>query len=144
MPDLELVIFWLGRQKFGIEIELVKEFLRTGSFIEEDVELIDICRFFRLTSSIDKKKILSLRVEEKKVGLLVDDVSVLPIKENQMRPFSPFLRPKHFFGVGEIENELILLLDIEAVIKQTANSEYVIKSPSRTKKRNKSLPANVE
>lgn len=138
MAEVELIIFWVTNQKFGIETSMVEKIQKGGMFMEEGLELIDTVCLFNLKSISDKKKILKLQIQGKKVGILVDDVSkVLEIEDIQIKPFPSFLKSEYLSAVGEIENDLILLLDIEKVVKQRSNSKYLIKPFSQEKKKPK-------
>ena len=141
VPEIQLVIFRLREEEFGVNIAEVREIVRmmdithipeAPGFIEGVINLrgqviavIDLAKQFRLTSQAEFPKtarIVVIEVQEKTVGLIVDEVpEVLRISQDNIEPTPEVIETEihkdYLKGVGKLEDRLIILLDLEKVLK---------------------------
>lgn len=139
--EIQLVIFRLAGEEFGLEIAQVREIIRMQNitpmpqapeFIEGVINLrgqiigvMDLAKRFGLKAQTktEKSRIVVVEIKENTVGLIVDEVpEVLRIAEEQIGPtpeviqsqvHSEFIR-----GVGKLEDRLIILLGAEKILSQ--------------------------
>ncbi len=134
----QVVRFMVGKESFGIDIEKVREIVTvpeitkvpdTPDFLEGIINLrgrivsvIDLRKRLKLNGSFKGKKnrILVTEMDEKVVGLIVDEVSeVLRLNPDNMEPPPEMVNSvgaKYITGVGKLEDRIILLLDIGKVL----------------------------
>jgi purine-binding chemotaxis protein CheW len=141
VPEIQLVIFRLRDEEFGVAISEVREIVRmmditripeAPGFIEGVINLrgqviavIDLARQFGLASQAKFPKtarIVVIEVQEKTVGLIVDEVpEVLRISQDNIEPTPEVIETEihkdYLKGVGKLEDRLIILLDLEKVLK---------------------------
>jgi purine-binding chemotaxis protein CheW len=138
--DIQVVGFRVGKEHFGVPIELVHEIVRimeitavpdAPDFIEGVINLrgkiipvIDLRKRFRETTIVAGKKnrILVAEIMGKIVGLVVDAASeVVKIPPSEIEP------PPNVFGeselnyvtgVGKIANKLIILVDLGKIMQR--------------------------
>ncbi len=138
--DIQVVGFRVGRENFGVPIELVHEIVRimeitavpdTPDFIEGVINLrgkiipvIDLRKRFGEKNIVASKKnrILVAEVMGKIVGLVVDSASeVVKIPPNEIEP------PPNVFGendvnyvtgVGKVANKLVILVDLGKIMQR--------------------------
>lgn len=135
--EIQLVIFKLGREEYGVSILQVQEIKRiteitrvphTPEYIKGVINLrgsvlpvIDLKRRLNLPQqeSTDNTRIIIVKVEEISVGMIVDAVSeVMTIhQENIDSPdiVAGSVSANYLSGVGKLENRLLILLDLEAI-----------------------------
>lgn len=142
---VQLVGFGIGRERFGVDILAVQEIIRSTevtpvpnspSFVEGVINLrgdiipvIDLRKRLSLylsDSAIEKNWVLILRIGNRVVGFIVDNVSeVLKIAEDDIDPPPNIviagLENQYIRGVCEIDNRLLIILDFESVL---FNEEY--------------------
>ncbi len=142
---MQLVGFGIGREKFGVDILTVQEIIRSTevtpvpnspSFVEGVINLrgdiipvIDLRKRLSLylaDNDIEKNWVLILRIGNRVVGFIVDNVSeVLKIAEDDIDPPPNIviagLENQYIRGVCEIDNRLLIILDFESVL---FNEEY--------------------
>lgn len=135
MSFIELVVFRLGNEEYGIEIGFAQEIIRIPemktkipampSYVEGLIDLrgsvipiIDLKKRFgyeETERSMDSR-LLILNLEGLLVGIIVDDVSeVIKLEEQAIEKFNAeifTLGNKSIQGIARIEKRLILLLDI--------------------------------
>jgi len=137
---LQLIIFNLGDEEYGTNINQVREIIRTGTitpipdspdFIKgvsnvrgEIPVIIDLkARFFLpQDEDVESKNIVITEQEKNIFGLLVDEVTeVLRIPETEVKT-TPELVTRidrtYISGVITIENRLIILLDLAKVLSE--------------------------
>jgi len=134
MSSLELVVFKLGEEEYGIEIGFAQEIIRIPkqitkmpdmpSYIEGVIDLrgrvipiIDLkIKFgFEQTERSVDSRLLILDLENSLLGIIVNDVSeVIKIKEQAIEIFSAEisgLSGNRIQGIARIDQRLILLLN---------------------------------
>ena len=137
---IQLVVFSLEDESFGVDINQVREIVRVGSvtpipdspnFIKgvtnirgEIIIVIDLKeRFFLpVKKPVESKHIVITGQEGNLYGVLVDEVTeVLRIKRTEIKT-TPHLITKidrtYISGVVTLENRLIMLLDLKKVLSE--------------------------
>lgn len=137
--DLQLVGFRIGKEMFGVPIELVHEIVRVPEvtavpdaleYVEGVINLrgkiisvVDLRkRFGRADVQSDRKnRILVANVEGLMVGLIVDaasEVLKLPNTEVEAPPANVFddAEVNYVTGVGKLNGRLIILLDLKKIL----------------------------
>ncbi len=137
---LQLIVFNLGDEEYGANINQVREIIRTGTitpipdspdFIKgvsnvrgEIPVIINLkARFFLpQDEDVESKNIVITEQEKNIFGLLVDEVTeVLRIPETDIKP-TPELVTRidrtYISGVITLENRLIILLDLTKVLSE--------------------------
>ncbi|MBM2816674.1 MAG: Chemotaxis signal transduction protein CheW [Ignavibacteria bacterium] len=136
---LQLVSFNIGEEEYGIDILLVQEIIRmvditrvpnTWNFVVgvinlrgKVVPIID----FRLRLGLERKeydsstRIIVVELSSKVIGFVVDNVNeVLRIKKSITEPPPPMtteIGSEFITSVAKLENRLLILLDLNKVIK---------------------------
>ena len=138
--DLHLVGFRIGRETFGVPIDLVHEIVRvpeitpvpdSPEFIEgvinlrgKIISIVDLRKRFgeKQITSNKKNRILVAEVQDRMVGLIVDAASeVLKLPDGQVDP------PPNVFddndvnyvtGVGKLADRLIILVDLNKILQK--------------------------
>lgn len=136
--EIQLVVFSLGREEFGVEVTQVREIMRmeeitrmpkTPSFVEGIINLrgqiiavIELGKRLNLEAAerSGETRIIVVEAEEIKVGMIVDSVSeVLRVSAEALEP-SPTLATDisaaFLQGVVKQDNRLIILLDLTKVL----------------------------
>ena len=137
--ELQLVSFYLGGEENGIDILRVQEIIRMQAisripkapeYVEGIINLrgkvIPIINL-RMRFGLEKKendkqtRIIVVKIEGKTLGLIVDSVSeVLRLPSDSIEPAPAIVtgkEGKYLTGVGKIEDKLIILLDLEKLLK---------------------------
>jgi len=136
--ELQLVVFKLGEEEYGVEIIQVQEIIRVmettrvpkaPNYIRGVINLrgkvipvIDLKKRFGLADSEadDQTRIMVVEVQEYTVGMIVDCVSeVLRLPNNAIEPTPPVfsnLSDDYIRGVGKLEERLLILLDLDKVL----------------------------
>ena len=135
--ELQLVVFKLGKEQYGIEIRSVREIIRMQEirhiprmpeFVEGVLNLrgnvipvVDLRKRFGLTSIeiTSDTRILVAEVEGREVGAIVDAVTeVMRIPANAIDDPSTFASGETgcFLGIAKLEGRLVVLLDIAWVL----------------------------
>ena len=135
--ELQLVVFKLGKEQYGIEIRSVREIIRMQEirhiprmpeFVEGVLNLrgnvipvVDLRKRFGLTSIeiTSDTRILVAEVEGREVGAIVDAVTeVMRIPVNAIDDPSTFASGETgcFLGIAKLEGRLVVLLDIAWVL----------------------------
>lgn len=144
--ELQLVIFRLAREEYGLPITKVQEINRlvpitkmpqTPPFMEGIIRLreriipvVDLRKRFNLevTPHDDDTRIIMVEINGETVGIVVDAVTeVVRLQRNNIEPppQSFVLEAQYVQGVGKLAERLIILLDIDQVL--TAKEEIIIK-----------------
>jgi purine-binding chemotaxis protein CheW len=138
--DLHIVGFRIGRETFGVPIELVHEIVRVPDitsvpdapeYIEGVINLrgkiisvVDLRKRFgeREITWTKKNRILVVEMERKMVGLIVDSASeVLKVPRSDVDdPPNVFEEGElnYVTGVGKLNGRLIILIELEKVLQR--------------------------
>lgn len=136
--DVQLVVFKLGREEYGVSILQVQEIKRiteitrvphSPDYIKGVMNLrgsvlpvIDLKKRLNLPPQdyTDDTRIIIIKVEEITVGMIVDAVSeVTTINQNSIEPPQAVvggIAADYLSGVGKLENRLLILLNADAII----------------------------
>ncbi|MBI5417723.1 chemotaxis protein CheW [Candidatus Poribacteria bacterium] len=147
--EVQLVIFRLDDEEFGLDISQVREIIRMQEvtsipksldFIEGVINLrgqiiavMDLAKRFGLAVSKRTKmsRIIVVEIKDNIVGFIVDEVpEVLRIAENNIDPtpkmISSRIHTDFIKGVGKLDSRLIIILSVDNIlnneeIKQVSN-----------------------
>lgn len=136
--EVQLVAFKLGREEYGIDILQVQEIKKmtditrvphTPDYIKGVINLrgsvlpvIDLKTRLDLLEQdyTDDTRIIIVKVDEIAVGMIVDAVSeVMAIDQEQIEVSQEAVggvSTNYISGVGKLENRLMILLNLEAII----------------------------
>ena len=143
---LQLVIFQLGGEEFGVEIMQVQEIIRmpeitripqSPEYVEGVINLrgkiivvISLDTRFGLNSKEldDDSRIIIVEVGDNVVGMVVDSVSeVLRLASSNVEPAPEIISTKiqadYLKGVGKLDDRLLILLDLERVLSDEELSQ---------------------
>lgn len=147
--ELQLVIFRLATEEFGLPITKVQEIIRlvpitklpqTPSFMEGIINLrnriipiIDLRKRFGLavTEHNEDTRIIVVEVNGQTIGVIVDAVTEvvrLPETSVEPPPQTFVLDAKYIESVGKLDGRLLILLNIDNVL--TSQEEIVLKQMS--------------
>jgi len=147
--ELQLVIFRLAREEYGLPITKVQEINRlvpitklpqTPSFMEGVINLrgrvipvIDLRKRFQLSTAehSDDTRIIIVEVKGQTVGVIVDAVTeVVRLSAANIEPPPPafILDAQYIEGVGKMDDRLLILLDIDKIL--TSQEEIVLRKMS--------------
>ncbi len=143
--EIQLVVFQLARETYGVDINQVQEIIRmqaiteipkTSAFIEGVINLrgriipvIDLHKRFKLPliDTTSDTRIMVVELEQMTVGMIVDSVSeVLRLSTASIEPPPPVISSidvDYLQGVGKWNDRLIILLDLEKVLKEDEKRE---------------------
>lgn len=125
--EIELIIFKVQNQHFGIEIKSINRVLTSSinkknrklHFEEAEIPIIDLASYLNLTNhkTNGKKEIIVVELDKVKKGLLVDEIlMILSLNLDKVKLLSSFIKTTaqkdYFWAIAQVEEELILLLDI--------------------------------
>ncbi|MBI2683696.1 MAG: purine-binding chemotaxis protein CheW [Acidobacteriales bacterium] len=138
--DLHLVGFRIGRETFGVPIDLVHEIVRvpeitpvpdSPDFIEgvinlrgKIISIVDLRKRFgeKQITANKKNRILVAEVQDKMVGLIVDAASeVLKLPDGQVDPPPNVFEESdvnYVTGVGKLSDRLIILVDLNKILQK--------------------------
>ncbi len=138
--ELQLVAFRLGKETYAVDIQQVQEIIRmqhitqvpgAPSFVEGVINLrgrivpvIDLRQRLGLPRGerTGETRIVVVEVPPHRVGMVVDAVEeVFRIQEEEIEPPSPLvasIQEKYLRGVGKSGDRLIILLDLEEILKK--------------------------
>ncbi len=152
--ELQLVVFKIGNEEFGVPISEVREIVRlvpitpvprTPAFIEGVVNLrgqilavVDLARRLNLPASArsDKTRIIVIEVEDHTVGMIVDEVTeVLRLSSDNIdrtpEIISTEVHQEYLQGVGKLGERLLILIDLAKIFSaeevediKTVNREH--------------------
>jgi len=137
--ELQLVIFKIGNEEFGVPINQVREIVRliqitpiprAPSFIEGVVNLrgqvlavIDLAKKLNLKSNprSEKTRIIVVEVDNNTVGMIVDEVTEvlkLPSENVKETPevIATQIKQEYLKGIGKLEDRLLILIDLAKVL----------------------------
>jgi purine-binding chemotaxis protein CheW len=143
---LQLVVFELGGEEFGVEIMNVQEIIRmpemtqipqSPDFVEGVINLrgriivvVNLSKRFNLQSRVadESSRIIVVEIGNSVVGMIVDSVNeVLRIPISSVEPAPELVMSKvsrnYLKGVGKIDKRLLILLDLGRVLTVEEVSE---------------------
>ncbi|ETA68961.1 MAG: purine-binding chemotaxis protein CheW [Methanolobus sp.] len=143
---LQMVVFQLGGEEFGVEIMKVQEIIRmpeitqipqSPEFVEGVINLrgriivvINLDKRFNLASKeVDAhSRIIVVEIGENVVGMIVDSVNeVLRIPKSSVDPAPELVTSnisrEYITGVGKIDGRLLILLDLAKVMDKKEAAE---------------------
>lgn len=144
LHELQLVVFRLAREEYGLPITRVQEINRvapitklpqTPLFMEGIINLrgriipvIDLRKRFQLevTEHTDNTRIIIVEVNGQTIGVIVDAVNeVVRLEQEQIEPPPPsfVLDAQYIHGVGKVDGRLLILLNINAVLSSQEEIE---------------------
>ncbi len=139
IKEIQLVVFKIGKEEFGVPINQVREIVRwvpvtpvprVPDFIEGVVNLrgqilavIDLAKRLTLGSNprSDRTRIIVVEVEGNTVGMIVDEVTeVLRIASENIDQTPELIttevQQKYLKGVGKLGERLLILIDLAQVL----------------------------
>jgi purine-binding chemotaxis protein CheW len=145
--DLQLVVFDVGRERFGVSIDKVREIIpmqqitqipRAPSFVRGVIDLrglvipvIDLRERFAMPAGGegDDKRIIVVEMAGQTVGCTVDEVSeVLTIAAAGVEPapaVTTSAESAYLLGVARHEGRLVVLLDLDRLLDEGEQSALV-------------------
>jgi purine-binding chemotaxis protein CheW len=145
--ELQLVIFMLAKEEYGLPITKVQEINRmvpitrlpqTPDFMEGVINLrgrvipvIDLRKRFQLAEAVinDDTRIIIVDVDGQTLGIVVDAVTeVVRLAAASVEPPPPtfVLDSQYIEGIGKLEERLLILLAIDKVL--TSQEAITLKS----------------
>lgn len=147
MDERQLVVFRIGHEEFGVNIDEVREIIRmekvtqipnTPGYIKGVINLrgniivvIDLAMKLGFpTKETDKDtRIIVIKVEDNTVGMVVDYATeVLRLAGDKIEPAPAIITSKieadYIEGVGVLDERLLTLLDLAKVLK-AKDAEYI-------------------
>ncbi len=143
--ELQVVVFTVGREEYGLEIGQVQEINRltpptkipqAPPFVEGVINLrgkiipvIDLKKRFGLGASAytDEARIVVVEIGGQTAGVIVDFVSeVLRLSLENVEPPPPLVSgvaAEYLQGVGKLGERLLLLLDLDKVLTESEKTE---------------------
>ena len=137
---VQFVVFSLGDEEFGVDIEQVSEIVRIGKFapIPDSPEfirgltnvrgtiiaVIDLKKRFALREEkgVEGKHIIITREQKNLLGIMVDEVTeVLRVAQKEIRPapgMTTVIHKKYMSGVIIVGERMIILLDLKSVLSE--------------------------
>jgi purine-binding chemotaxis protein CheW len=150
--QLQLVAFRLGAEEYAIPIEMVESIIKLGPLTSVPgsppyvrgvmnlrgriISVIDLRQRFGMPSGNDQPegRILVVQYAETTIGILVDSVSeVFNLDEMDFQPPPPELGNGAVGGVDGIihaDERLIVLLNVESILRSTAEIEELVATAS--------------
>lgn len=151
--SLKLVVFTLENDEtifeYGFPITQVQEITRQGKTIKMPdmpdfvegmmnlrgnvIPIIDLKRRFRLGTSVkkDTTRIVVVNLDNKKCGIVVDDVSdiiAFAAEEIETIPsFGEAINSNYIIGIGKVDERLVTALDVKKIL--TEKEEEAVLSP---------------
>lgn len=137
---VQFVVFSLGDEEFGVDIDQVSEIVRVGTFapIPDSPEfirgltnvrgtiiaVIDLKKRFALRQEkgVEGKHVIITREQKNLLGILVDEVTeVLRIAQKEISPapgMTTVIHKNYMSGVITVEQRMIILLDLKSVLSE--------------------------
>lgn len=141
-PALELVVFRLGQELYGVNIHQVREIIPRQAITRVPrtqpcvlgvtnlrgriIPVLDLRRRLNLQASAEpgQEKIAVAEIDGQTVGMLVDGVSeVLQVESSAVEPSPATARgvdTQYITGVAKIAERLVILLDLRKVLAHQA------------------------
>lgn len=138
VPQLQIVIFRLGTEEFGLDVFSVHEILRyqevrpvprAPEFVEGVIDVrkrlipvVDLRKRFEVPAegTDGETRIMLVDFGGERLGLIVDAVTeVVRISETSVSPSPSYFRglaAEYIRGIARVEERLVILLEIERVL----------------------------
>ncbi|NCO83881.1 MAG: chemotaxis protein CheW [Nitrospirae bacterium CG_4_10_14_3_um_filter_44_29] len=146
----KFAVFKIGEEDFGVNINRVVEILKSQKiyFLPElpdfisgvinvrgdVIPLLDLRKRFGIHTGAEKCRIIVVRCEDEKIGLLVDEIDkIIPFHPEEISaPPAMFkgLKTEYLTGLGKKEDRIIILLNIERLL--TSEEKIALQSASLT------------
>lgn len=140
---LQLVVFNIGVEEFGVNIMQVQEIIRmpyitriprSPDYVKGVINLrgkiivvMDLDKRFGMAEKeiTDESRIVVVEINGNTIGLVVDSVSeVIRLKESSIEQTPEIITQKinaeYLKGVGKIDERLLILLNLDNIISETA------------------------
>ncbi len=151
-PDIQVVVFRLRDEEYGVDIHEVREIIRLSEmsyipeapfFIEgvinlrgEVVPVTSLSKLFHLPSKEKYEKtarIIVVEIQDQTIGLLVDEVpEIIRIPHEQVKPtpevISKEIKKDYLKGVGKVDDRLLILLDVNRILSHQELGELANKN----------------
>ncbi|MBA3071749.1 MAG: chemotaxis protein CheW [Nitrospirae bacterium] len=144
----KFAVFKIGKEDFGVNISRVVEILKSQKiyFLPElpdfisgvinvrgdVIPLLDLKKRFGIHAETGKCRVIVVRYEDEKVGLLVDEIDKIVsfTHEEITTPLAMFkgLKTEYLTGLGKKEDRIIILLNIERLL--TSEEKIVLSASS--------------
>lgn len=143
---LQLVVFQLAEEEFGLDIMQVQEIIRipgitriphSPDYVKGVINLrgkiitvinLDTRFGMQQKEHDDNSRIIVAEVDENVVGMVVDSVSeVMRLSSSTVEPVPDIISGKinanYLKGIGKLEDRMLILLDITKVVTEDAPSK---------------------
>jgi len=140
MRELQILIFKLGNQLWGMDIRYVKEVVKVKQYTEIPNAPMHVLGVFNLRGQIvpllnlasilgvnleGKSKAIVLELDDEAFGVIVEEVlGVIRISESSIEPPPPNAGD-YIRGVIKHEDTLVNVIDIEKIIEHISYTEAV-------------------
>ncbi len=137
--ELQLVVFNIGREEFGVEIMRVQEIIRminitripqAPEYIRGIINLrgriivvlnLNVIMGMETKEQDENTRIIVANIDETVMGFIVDSVSeVIRLPEKNVEPAPAVIASKigteYVRGVGKMEDRLLILLDLDKIL----------------------------
>lgn len=143
--EMQLVVFKLGQEEYGVDILNVQEIIKMVSFTKipnlpdfiegvinlrgKIIPVIDLRKRFNLPPKeyAEENRIVVIEVNSTTVGMIVDAVSeVLRLAHSTVEPTPAIISSidtEYLKGVGKLEDRLLILLDIEKIFTNVQHDQ---------------------
>ena len=141
----KFAVFKIGKEDFGVNISRVVEILKSQKIYflpelpdsisgvinvrGEVIPLLDLRRRFGVHTKTGKCRIIVVRYEDEKRGLLVDEIDkIVPFSPEEISaPPAMFkgLKTEYLTGLGKKEDRIVILLNIERLL--TSEEKIVLR-----------------
>lgn len=140
MAEVQLVIFSLGSEEYGVDIMQVKEIVNykepvkvpnTPNFIEgiinlrsEIIPIINLKKRFSIAGDQigEQTRIIVMNIDSKKVGFIVDNASeVISINIENIEPAPDIVAGvdrKYITGIGKSEERILIILELDKLFSE--------------------------
>jgi purine-binding chemotaxis protein CheW len=143
---LQLVIFQLGGEEFGVDIMAVQEIIKMPAITSipqapeyvagvinlrgKIIVVVNLGKKFNILSSEKDKeyKVIVVELGDQVIGMMVDSVSeVLRVPSSSVDPAPDIITPgvssNYIQGVGKLDDRLLILLDLRNVLSEHETKE---------------------
>ncbi len=147
MAEVQLVVFNLCNEEYGVDIMQVKEIVNymvpvkvpnAPEFIEgiinlrsEIIPIINLKKRFNIEGQEieENKRIIVMNINGKKVGFVVDDASeVISIENESIEPAPDIVigvDRKYITGIGKSGERILIILELDKLFSEEEHEELV-------------------
>ena len=146
----KFAVFGIGQEDFGIEVGSVVEIINMQkiyslpelpdflsgviSVRNEIIPLLDLRKRFGILTAAEEGRIIIVRYDSEKIGLLVDEIKeIISLEAGQIiTPPTIFkgLKRKYLTGIGKKGDRIIILLNIDDLL--TSEEKIMLKDSEET------------